>query len=381
MKGFLRCLLIGSIFQVCYIQGIMGPSFKPTTLNKIFYHQGIVSDKVVCYFDKEPLCNILPHRDDNEKPQEKRADFFLPMTNFAYQAQTMVQSVNKTKRDNYSIIFSEETKPIKGIKVSIIYNPEKIDCEYATCDVISNQKGLIFSFHHKDTLNLLKDSNNSVLRLVCNSSEKKACVMLDCGHGGNDEGTLGCNNAREKDVTMQVGTKLATLLKKRGYNVYLTRTSDTFVPLDHRTTLANQCQADIFVSLHSNAGPEGVSGIETYWMGQALLKRHAISSGNTAKRQELACLNRDSLTKQFAQVIHQNVIDTVSLRIPVRDRKVRESVAQVLLGTDMPSVLIEMGFLSNLKEASYLTNSSYQLLLAQGICNGIEAYYKTLKLV
>lgn len=380
MKRFHRQVLIGTIF---YLSGsavnLLALNYKPTNLTKLFYHQGVLSDTVVCYFDKEPICNYLPGNPSKKQEEVQTTEFFLPLTQLAdSQARVMMQKVNHIKRDHYIIQFVEVTKPLKGIKVTIKYNAQKIYCDYATCDSISMQKGLIFSFHHQETLNLLKDNTDSVLRTVRNDLEKKPRIMLDFGHGGSDAGKIGCDMVQEKDITMQVGTKVAALLKKKGYQVHVTRASDIFVELDERTTLANRCEVDLFVSIHSNAGPKSASGIETYWTGRSVLKHVPISPGNDALA--LFTEKRDKANKQLAHIIHQNVIQKISTQYAVNDRKVKESVAQVLLGTDMPSALVEIGFLSNPLETKYLTNSSYQGLIAQGICSGIEAYCTSCKI-
>ncbi|MEX0940729.1 MAG: N-acetylmuramoyl-L-alanine amidase [Candidatus Babeliales bacterium] len=351
----------------------------PNKLNKLFYHQSSLSDRIVCCFEKSPLCKQIA-KNEKKDMNECGIEFFLPQTYLASsEARQMMQTVNQIKRNHYSIQFSEETKPAQGIKVSIKYNPQKVACDYALCDTISMQKGLVFNFHNKDVLNLLNQNTSSILHQASNIQKSKPRVMLDFGHGGSDAGKIGFFNLKEKDINWHVGEKLAHLLREKGYQVLCTRNSDIHVPLDVRTTTANNLNADIFVSIHSNSGPERASGIETFWTERNALKRNILKAENTISLTHFL-QPLDNASKLLASQIQKHVVERVA-GYNVKDRTTKQSLAQVLFGTDMPSALIELGFLSNRLEAKRLANAGYQLLLAQGICNGIEAYCKTSQLI
>jgi N-acetylmuramoyl-L-alanine amidase len=363
-------------------------SYIPTQLTKVFYHQGMLGDKVVCYFDKTPLCNTLPNLQEEIAPgsAHKKVEFFLPMAILANNdARKMMQKLNDTKREHYRVKMSEEEKPVKGIKISIEYNPQYIVCDYATCDSISNQKSLAFSFHNKKALEAVQLHNGSILRNAHhNILKSKPHIMLDFGHGGEDAGKIGYYMIKEKDINLQVGNKLAHLLKKKGYHVSLTRDTDVFVALDERTTKANTMKVDLFLSLHANGcSTPTVSGIETYWSARAPLAWKQVGTTSNSVQKIVATLQQklDTSSLSFAQAIHENVIKTVSKNHPVNNRNVKQSVAQVLFGTDVPSALIEMGFLTNQAETSCLSNPSYQQLLAQGIVEGIEGYLEKNKIL
>ena len=383
MKGLIRIITSFCFTMLIFQFALFALSYTPNKLTKLYYHQGALHDQVVCCFDKEPICNFMPQADtqDNLHARQK-AVFFLPMTSLANaEAKQMMQKVNGTKRNHYSIQIAEVTKPVKGVKIQISYDPDKITCDYASCDTITIQKGLVFSFHNKQMLNTIRDKTNFVLQYAANNSQmNRPLVMLDFGHGGSDNGKVGIAQVKEKDINMHIGTKLASLLKKKGFYVLLTRKSDIFVPLDQRTSLANKTGAQLFVSLHSNASPsEKTSGIETYWTPRTLLKQIKwIGEPNTMLN--TIAQKHDEESKLLAQSIQDKVLQMVSAYHTVNDRKVKESVAQVLL-TEMPSALIEMGFLSNKQETQYLSDPAYQLILAKGICAGIEAYCEHIKIV
>ena len=383
MKGLFRIITSFCFVMLIFQFGLFALSYTPNKLTKLFYHQGTLHDQVVCYFDKEPICNFMPQT-ENQEHQRQKVIFFLPMTSLANaEAKQMMQKINGTKRNHYSIQVAEVTKPVKGVRIQISYDPDKITCDYASCDTITMQKGLVFSFHNKQMLNTIRDKTNFVLQYAANNSQmNRPLVMLDFGHGGSDNGTVGIAQVKEKDINMHVGTQVASLLKKKGFRVVLTRESDIFVPLDQRTSLANKTGAQLFVSLHSNASPcsENTSGIETYWTPRSLLKPIKCVGEPDIAFNTIA-QKRDEESKLLANSIQDNVLQVASMHHTVNNRKVRQSVAQVLLGTEMPSALIEMGFLSNKQETKYLSDPTYQVILARGICAGIEAYCKHLKII
>lgn len=367
-KYSINLILLGFMPFVCF-----SASSCPVNMTKLFYHQGVFGDKVVCYFDKQPR---LISQASSEGTQENTIELFLPMTKLAdSQARSMMKKVNNTPGKNYSITFKEEEKGEKGIKVCITYKPEVVFCDYATCDAICQQKSLVFHFHNKKELESVQSYNGSILRQV--SIEQKPRITLDFGHGGDDNGKVGCNKVKEKDINFQVGKKLAQLLCQNGYEVLLTRKDDLFVPLDERTRLANTNRSNLFISLHSNAGPnKDISGIETYWTSLDSLKRVSLSKSSLDRSLSRLYGHLDTASQSLASTIHNHVVSTLSCNHPVVNRKVKQSVSQVLLGTDMPSALIEMGFLSNPNETKRLSDHNYQNLLAQGIYKGIESYCK-----
>lgn len=345
-------------------------------ITKIFHHRGSLTDNIVCYFTKEPTCNKLPLNPGGR--QNKNFDttvFFLPMTLLdGPEVKAMAKKVGENKREGYTIMFNEVTTPIKGIKITILYDQNKILCEHQTFDAISGNKGLVISLHNKQMLTQLKTATDSLLQYAMNKldHESKPKIMLDLGHGGADEGKVGY--AKEKVINYQVGTKVASLLKKSGCEVYLTRYGDYFVALDERTTEANKKKVDLFLSIHANSGPLQAEGIETYCLDSSLLKK----SSSVEEYFSSLMAQRDRMNFSLAESVHKSALVAAQTIYAVKDRKVKKAVSQVLLGTDfmIPSALIEIGFLSNHAETKFLMDSHYQSTLAQGIVNGILQYLK-----
>jgi N-acetylmuramoyl-L-alanine amidase len=175
-------------------------------------------------------------------------------------------------------------------------------------------------------------------------------IALDAGHGGRDPGALGANGIQEKNITLSVAIRAAHLLQQKGYGVILTRSDDREILLQPRVNTAVAYQADILVSIHANAlERSSISGTETYY------------------------LRPDSA--RLATTLHRYIVAGVgSLDRGVRRARffmVRETP------TTMPSVLLEMGYVTNPTEGSRLNTPEYQDRLAQSIVQGIEAYFGT----
>ncbi|MFI5332865.1 MAG: N-acetylmuramoyl-L-alanine amidase [Candidatus Babeliales bacterium] len=344
-------------------------------LTKVFYHR--VSDtqphidlgKIVLYFTHDPIINRLPRAHDDTHTMT----FFFPVTKASDQARTTIEGINSHTSAFYRIQFEFVSKPIPGIKCTVVFDPERVDFSYATFDSIGLQKGLVFRFYNKGVIEQLNKKHTSILRTA---SACKQGIVIDCGHGGSDDGTVGFFNIKEKDITRSVGLKVAQLLEHEGFSVFLTRTADESVELDERTTFANTCnQALLMVSIHANSAPNSNSrGIETFCLADNLFKSYTARDTRLAQMHTYVHeLNEQSAL--LAHTVHDTVLASVKKKQNnVVDRKVKYSVSQVLIGSILPSALIEIGFLSNKEEAQLLRDHTYQQLLAQGICNGICAY-------
>lgn len=221
----------------------------------------------------------------------------------------------------------------------------------------------------------------------------KFTVVIDAGHGGKDVGAICCENKEEKNVTLSVALKLKKRLEAKGYKVYMTRDDDTFVKLPKRTEFANQKRADIFVSIHANAAPSKnkwniFKGIEIYYLSpaktqrakEAAEKENAVMFEDTdkyTKNQYLSLLNREKIVES-----HKLGLD-VSYKMLKTIRKHFGSVANggvktanfwVLVGAQMPAILVETGYITHPKEGENLFNNYYKEQLAKGIAEGIERY-------
>ncbi len=226
-----------------------------------------------------------------------------------------------------------------------------------------------------------------------NNHNKKRVIVIDAGHGGKDVGAVGPRKRYEKNAVLKVSKYLYQTLRLRGYKVYLTRTSDRFIKVHNRTKLTNAKKADIFISVHANAAPKKrvtkARGIETFFLSPARTaraKRVAASENKSdmrkmsysSKNSFLTVLNQSKITQsnKLAIDIQQNILNSVRLRHKdVVDGGVREGPFWVLVGAQMPSILVEVGYISHPIESKRLYSIYYQKLLANGIANGVDSYF------
>ena len=218
-------------------------------------------------------------------------------------------------------------------------------------------------------------------------------IVIDPGHGGEDAGAVGPSRRYEKVINFNVSKNLYSILKQRGYKVYLTRTNDTFIKVMNRTVLANEKNADLFISVHTNSVPKEkaneVTGIETFFLSPARNERAkrvaAIENKSDIREMSsssqsvfLESLNRPRITAshKFAIDVQAGLLQaTRSKYKDIKDSGVREGPFWVLVGAQMPSILVELGYVSHPIESKRLYDQDYQLLLANGIANGVDSYF------
>ena len=224
-------------------------------------------------------------------------------------------------------------------------------------------------------------------------STKGKLIVIDPGHGGSDSGAVG-NGLKEKNVVLATSKKLGALLTKRGYKVLYTRSTDVFINLRSRTAFAAKRNADMFISIHTNAAPNAssalkMSGVETFFLSPArsersknaaaLENRGDLEDMNTFSKQTfLNFLNREKIisSNKLAIDIQSYMLSSVKKSFSSRDGGVREAPFWVLVGATMPAVLVEMGYITHPQEGKNLGKSAYQDRIAQGIANGVDAYFQ-----
>ncbi len=354
-----------SLYKIIIVLNLSFNLFSQNPLTKIFLHLGNCEDKFVCYFNKNPQIKLLSKKDNNQKIELL---FFLPEIIINEEVDNLINKINSTKSNYYKIFILKEHG---GLKIKFIYDPAFVyKIEVSEFDAISSFKGIVFTILHKKIVH--EKPNLNFLNF-------KPKILIDIGHGGHDCGAKGSCNVTEKEITYSIGKKLQKLLEKNGFNVFLTRDNDKFVGLDERTYFANFLPAAIFISLHANFSQnKNASGIETFYADHSLLNSYNFEDQKKYLiRQKNNLLDENN--KLVANIIHQSVYEEAKKINPdLIDRKVKRSVSQVLLGTEMTSILIELGFLSNSKECLLLSDPKYQQSLANGIFNGIKIYFNQL---
>jgi N-acetylmuramoyl-L-alanine amidase len=224
----------------------------------------------------------------------------------------------------------------------------------------------------------------------------KRRIVIDPGHGGHDPGAVGPSGLHEKDVVLDIALKLKEILSADPLNeVFLTREKDKFIPLEERTAIANNKNADLFVSIHANANPvRRIKGIETYllnWTNDEEAMRVAARENKISlkkmremhRQMDILGMIKNDLLRQnkreeslkLAHYIQRSMISTPNSDYKTRvDLGVKQALFYVLFGARMASVLVEVSFISNPQEEQLLSKESYRMHIAKAIATGLNRY-------
>jgi N-acetylmuramoyl-L-alanine amidase len=234
------------------------------------------------------------------------------------------------------------------------------------------------------------DGQRSLIRAL---GLKVGRIVIDAGHGGHDTGTIGPNGLLEKDLVLDVSLRLGRLLRsKMGADVVYTRDDDTFVPLETRTAIANQQQADLFISIHANSSQDASArGVETYYLNfnpspdalEVAARENAVSEksvhelGDLVKK--IALKEKVEESREFATDVQHSLYQGLAGKDPgkektLRDRGVKKAPFIVLIGANMPSILAEISFVSNPGDERKLQTPEYRQKIAESLYKGVARY-------
>lgn len=214
-------------------------------------------------------------------------------------------------------------------------------------------------------------------------------IVIDAGHGGHDSGTLGVGGIEEKDVVLDVALRLGKLLHDRlGAEIIYTRSDDTFIPLETRTAIANKAQADLFISIHANSSPDAdARGVETYYLNfttqpdalEVAARENAVSDQSIHQLSDLVkkITLKDKIdeSREFAADVQQSLYDGLRKGNPgLKNRGVKKAPFVVLIGANMPSILAEISFVTNPKDAHELEEPAYRERVAESLYRGVAKY-------
>jgi N-acetylmuramoyl-L-alanine amidase len=220
-------------------------------------------------------------------------------------------------------------------------------------------------------------------------------VVIDAGHGGNDVGTHGPSGLLEKDVTLDVALRLGALLQERlGTDVVYTRSDDSYVGLQQRTQIANDHRADLFLSIHANSSPyREIGGVETYYLNftttnskaalELAAKENASSQSTIFDLKEvlakIAMKDKIDESREFASAIQTSLFAYSSKNnAAVKNRGIKKAPFVVLIGATMPSVLAEIGFLTNSTDEAILKKPEQRQKIAEALYKGVASYADSL---
>ena len=234
------------------------------------------------------------------------------------------------------------------------------------------------------------EGKNSLIRALGLKIQR---IVIDPGHGGHDQGTVGRRGLVEKDLVLDIAKRLGALVEQQiGCEVVYTRTDDIFIPLEARTELANGKKADLFISLHANSSRyPRIAGVETFYLNfttdrdamDVAARENASSNKNVSELQDvlqrIARQEKIDESKELAKFVQSTMHGFSARYVPgVKNRGVKKAPFLVLVGAQMPSVLVEIGFLSNSREETLLRRPDHRQKVADALLQGISRYMKSL---
>ncbi len=275
--------------------------------------------------------------------------------------------------------------------VRIVFDLETTDYDFNVLR-LEDQARLIIDIFPKLSNKNIADTKTEAM-ILPNFLKKK--IVIDPGHGGHDPGAIGPSGLYEKDVVLDIALKVRDIIKREypTYEVILTRSSDVFIPLNERAAIANKEDADLFISIHTNASTNRQArGIETFILNwtddeesmKVAARENAISLKQMKQAQSelgliLASLEREGKRDEsikLAGSIQKALISNITFYDSmVYNRGLKQALFYVLVDAKMPSALVEVSFISNTEEERLLAADSYRQKLAYSIVSGINAYF------
>ena len=214
-------------------------------------------------------------------------------------------------------------------------------------------------------------------------------IVIDAGHGGHDSGTLGADGIEEKDVVLDVALRVGKLLHERlGAEIIYTRSDDTFIPLETRTAIANKAQADLFLSIHANSSQDSTArGVEVYYLNftsdptalDVAARENAVSGASVHQLSDLVkkitLKDKISESREFAADVEGSLFAGLTRgNSGLKDRGVKKAPFVVLIGANMPSILAEISFVTNPRDAEQLRQPEYRERVAESLYAGVAKY-------
>jgi len=306
----------------------------------------------------------------------------------------LLQRARAGQYDHDTVRVVLDAHSIEEYKVFSLYNPFRIVVDVQAVEKDEPTKEPEDSIVPKPTRTPRKgvrksDKPDQSLSLAGQLGLSVKTIVIDPGHGGKDPGCHLGKGIREKDIVLALAKILKIEIEERlKCEVLLTRTNDVFVPLDERTAFANVHKADLFISLHINANKQkSVFGVETYFLNMATdqdavmvaARENATSEKTISDLQsilnDLLLNTKISESSKLAYVVQDGMMDHIKMKYnPIRNLGVKQAPFYVLVGAQMPAILVETGFMTNYTERKRLLSDSYRQVLANGIVKGIESY-------
>ncbi len=378
-----------------------GSDSKPASVKGIRHWSTPNYTRVVIDLDRPVTYehHLLPEDKDHHKPRRIYLDLKGARVSAEMQGRIPIKDgllqrarAGQFKADTVRVVLDIES--IEGYKVFPLHDPFRIVVDVQRAEsgpppppspTRAVRKGVQKSAEPPTALSLAKQLGLSVRRIV-----------LDPGHGGKDPGCFLPGGIQEKDLVLDLAKILAQKIRQEiGCEVYLTRTKDVFLSLEQRTAIANMKSADLFISLHINAHRNRkVWGLETYFLNMATdedavmvaARENATSQKNISDLQailnDLILNTKIHESSRLAHEVQKGMVSRIKEHYRrVRSLGVKQAPFYVLIGAQMPAILVETGFLTNPTEKRRLLSKAYRRRMAEGIAAGIRSYIKGIEAV
>ncbi len=382
-----KLILKSIVFFGLFAFSCSARSIQNTVKRLEFFYNGVMSTNVMLFLS-----------DSCEPKVSSSKDGDLVNVNIFLKNVDLGSDVEKARFysmiNNLKLLKNANIKKLKnGVLVKLVFDQEKAFVKFASVD------GRRFRLEVYSTEELQKIENsvdgpllmamNSETPIIPGAKKKNRAdfrIVIDPGHGGEDSGAR-ANGVFEKTVALDVSRRAKYILEKAGYTVFLTRNNDSYLSLVERNQIAQKLNADLFVSIHANSAGTNhkAEGLETFHAnsGALGLGTKEYSFGRSSSRYnpstviKALTLKKVNLSVNLANSIQKSLLKTLDKnKLEAVDRGVKNQSFLVLLRGDFPSVLVEVGFLTNKEEAEMIKDKNYRTLLAYGLSKGVAKFVK-----
>ncbi len=311
--------------------------------------------------------------------------------------------IGKLENNDKRIVFDLKKPAI--IKKAFVLQPQSnkkwrfvVDLSLSSERDYKSKIGAKYAFSSLSTNENKTASSSSSSWLFDNDTAKKAkprkkIIVLDPGHGGKDPGAIGAyGKTYEKNITLAMGKELKSMLEKKGYTVYLTRSTDIFIPLRQRVKIAQKYKADLFMSIHADSAlNRNVKGLSVYTLSEKASDKEAAAlaerenkvdviggvdfSENSKEINDILISLSQTDSRNKSSKFATYVVNEMKKSVKLVNDSHRFAGFAVLKAPDIPSALLEMGYLSNKSEESLLKQGSYRKKLAASVIQAISRYF------
>ena len=401
MKGLVRQVLATAVIFCCAFSAADSAAASGITSMRI--GQGVGSVRIVFDADRkfdykvfllnEPKRLVIDTFDVKDSPEIEK---YVDKNNLV--TKTRLGSVGT---DGIRIVFDLQKPAI--VKKAFMLAPQSnfgwrfvIDVSIASEREFSSKVGSKYALSNENSFAGSYSSSSSKSSSKAKTVNKKKIIVLDPGHGGKDPGAIGYSGVYEKNITLAMAKELKVILEKEGYKVHLTRSTDIFIPLRDRVKIARKYNADLFMSIHADSAVNrSAKGLSVYTLSETASDKEAAALAERENKADVvAGLNllehskevsdilinlaqRETMNRssEFASFMVQEMRKSVKLR----DNTHRFAGFAVLKAPDVPSVLLEMGYLSNRTEERLLKQKDYRRKLAVSTSKAVEKYFDNMQ--